>query len=250
MKRAFGVAVAAAVACCPVPPDPATAVNEPVMRAAGTEPDGPAWREARAQLASLRDEFAPKRARTQHVKLVMEHAASGRRLEARGAVAVGRDDGLRMILLGPGGTTALDLWVCGDDYRYQVPALDMERRGRVRDGGREEGLPVGFLRWWFLGRLEGRLLSFGDRDGSRRFVLRDHDQVLTVRADGGLTVERGDETLAAQGGDCGRARYHHAGLGLVIEVDCERVDQGAPPERAFADPDEPDRLCASVEEGA
>ena len=164
-------------------------------------------------------------------------------------MAVGRHDALRMILLGPGGTTALDLWVCGDDYRYVVPALDMQRRGRVDDVDEGSGgFPVAFLRWWFLERLEGRLLSFGDDGSTRDFVLRHRGRVLRVRGGGDLSVSRDEETLTAEGGDCGHARYHHAGLGLTVDVVCERVDEGRPPSRAFADPDAPERACEA--EGA
>lgn len=260
MRRPWVVGLAL-TACCPTAREAgAPTMGAPALETANAStdqpPTGEAWRAARAELAELRARLAPRQARTLHVKLAMDHAAAGRRLEARGAVAVGGDDGLRMILLGPGGTTALDLWICGDDYRYQVAALDMERRGRLGDGRRSDdegrsgdggsergGFPVGFLRWWFLRRLEGRLTSYHDDGDGRRYVLRDGDDVIVVRGGEELTVSRGEETLAAAGGDCGRARYHHAGLGLTIEVTCERVAEGSPPARAFADPDDPGRAC-------
>ena len=238
--------------CCPVARPPAASTDD-ANDAGRHEPEGPrgeAWRRARSELADLRARFAPLRAGTLHVKLAMQHGATGRRLEARGAVAVGQTDGLRMILLGPGGTTALDLWMCDDEFKYLVPALEMERRGHVGDvDDGQRGFPVAFLRWWFLDRLDGRLLSFADDEDGRRYVLRDDGRVLSVRGGDELSVARGRESLIARGGDCGQARYHHAGLGLTIEVTCERVDEGAPPARAFADPDDPGRACRADEEG-
>ena len=109
--RWLSVAGLALAACCPSGAGmPASASGSPVAEAFGPgAPAGAAWRQARAELAELRAVFAPPLSRTVHVRLAMEHAPTGRRLQARGAVAVGRGDGLRMILVGPGGTTALDL---------------------------------------------------------------------------------------------------------------------------------------------
>jgi hypothetical protein len=172
----------------------------------------------------------------------MRHEPTGRRLQARGAVAVGEGDGLRMIMLGPGGTTALDLWICGERFRYRVPALDLERRGTI-DEGDDEGLPVRFLRWWFLERLEGRLLSYSGDGPERRFVLSDDGDVFFVEGGDGLTVTRAEERLALRDGDCGHASYRHEGVGLTIEVECEAQEEEPAPVRAFADPDDPERLC-------
>lgn len=211
-------------------------------------PDGASWRRARAELAALRARYAPAQARTQRVKLTMRHEPTGRRLQARGAVAVGEGDGLRMILLGPGGTTALDLWICDDRFAYRLPALDLDRRGML-DEAEPTGLPVGFLRWWFLERLAGRLLSYLGEGTGRRFVLTADGRVLFVEDDDGLTVTRGQERLSLWDGDCGRARYRHDGLGLTIEVHCEGQEEEPPPARAFADPDDPERLCPGARGG-
>ena len=63
-----------------------------------------------------------------------------------------------MILVGPGGTTALDVWVTKDRFRFAVPAIKLEKRGGV-DPAEAKGLPIGMLRWWFLSPLAGRLLA-------------------------------------------------------------------------------------------
>ena len=52
---------------------------------------------------------------------------------------VDAEGALRMILLGPGGTTALDLWSRGDRFRFAIPALDLLRqKGACLFGGEIE----------------------------------------------------------------------------------------------------------------
>ncbi|MEZ4441765.1 MAG: hypothetical protein R3B72_21875 [Polyangiaceae bacterium] len=205
-------------------------------------PDLASWREARRELAALRDHWAPAVSKTLEVSL--DFGFAGRHLAARGAVAVG-EDALRMILLGPGGATALDLWICGDRFRYEVPALDQTRRGRVGEEG--PGLPVAFLRRWFLGRLEGRLLSYADDPEGRRYVLRDGDDVAHLWGDERrLRARRGDDLIEATGAGCGEVRYRHLATDLAVDVVCERVGANPPPARAFADPDDPTRSCGGA----
>ncbi|MBW2458104.1 MAG: hypothetical protein JRI68_26610, partial [Deltaproteobacteria bacterium] len=145
-----------------------------------------AWRAAHTEVAALRDRLRPKAAYTMNVTLELEQVQLGQRIRARGAVAVRPPDALRMILLGPGGTTALDLWICGDEFRFHIPAIDLLRRGDGATPAAElRGMPVDFLRWWFLRPLAGQLLAFVDDESSgRSYLLGDGDQVVEV---GGAT---------------------------------------------------------------
>jgi hypothetical protein len=189
----------------------------------------------------LRSTLTPTGPHKAIIKLAMHHAPSGRRVEARGAVAVA-GDGLRMILLGPGGTTALDLWICGDRYRYAIPMAQTEERGSLSEAPKG-GFPVAFLRWWFLRRLQGRLLAFDDGDGARRFVLADGARIFHVTGGDPVVVAQRTERLEVSGGACGQARYRHERAGLTIDVDCESIDPDPPPARAFADPNDPSQAC-------
>jgi hypothetical protein len=217
-------------------------------------PEGPegvaVWRSARHELAALRRELAPPGAYRMNVTLDLEQRDLAMRMRARGAVAVRPPSALRMLLLGPGGTTALDLWVCGDRFRFAIPAVDLVRRGDAQTPPAElRGLPVDFLRWWFLRPLEGRLLSFTDRDDGRRYLVRDDAQVihLTPRPQE-LVLRRvsqdDEEVLTSDRRECGRVRYRQRSTGIDIRVRCEERDAEVEiPARAFADPDDPSTPC-------
>lgn len=210
-----------------------------------------AWREAREQVDELRRRYAAQGAYRMNVSLELTQLQLGQRMRARGAVAVRPPHSLRMILLGPGGTTALDLWVCGDAFRFEVPAISLERRGDANTPPQQlRGLPVRFLRWWFLEPLGGRLLAFADEEPGRRFVFRDGPEVVHLLAPTGapLRAERRSsvdvEKLLVRGlGGCGEVHYDQRSTGLDITVQCEAVTPGSPPEAAFADPDDPSRPC-------
>jgi hypothetical protein len=190
-----------------------------------------------------------------NVTLELEQKQLQKRMRARGAVAVMPPHALRMILLGPGGTTALDLWVCGEEFRFAVPAIDLERRGDANTPRSElRGLPVDFLRWWFLRPLGGQLLSFFEQPGgSRRFVLRDDAHVVDLRLGAGpdhaLSVRRAtlheEEGVTATRSRCGEVTYFQRSTGIDIDVHCEKLNTTVPPARAFADPDDPQRMCES-----
>src|SRR5262245_18428670 len=63
------------------------------------------WRRARARLDMLRRESARAGSRTMHLSLALREPYTGKVMEARGAVAIDPPSAMRMILLGPGGTT-------------------------------------------------------------------------------------------------------------------------------------------------
>jgi hypothetical protein len=166
---------------------------------------------------------------------------------------------MRMILLGPGGTTALDAWVTHEAYRFEVPPIGLLDRGGERP---DPTLPVEFFRWWFLAPVEGRLLaSYSGPSLSlphvaecqgRWFVLRRGASTVTLcdepRAGQGLewlAVERTDDHddklsfhglgLVPHAGDT--ARYEDARSGVRAHVEVESCDLEAPDPLAFLDPD-------------
>jgi hypothetical protein len=221
-------------------------------RSAARAPSGTEWRAARQQLEQLRARYAPPGAYTMNVTLELTEPYTGQRVRARGAVAVSpAEHALRMIMLGPGGTTALDLWVCQDRFRFVLPAADLSRRGDARTPRSElRGLPVEFLRWWLLAPLGGQLLFTLDGESGRRYVLRDGAAVVDVRAGPGLGLEverrseQDRERVQAEGPGCASVRYDQASTGIDLWVRCEQLDRSrTPPAEAFADPDDPTQSC-------
>jgi hypothetical protein len=207
------------------------------------------WTAARARLASLRKEIVP---RTLRVALSLREPVTGRVLEARGALAIAPPASLRMILLGPGGTTALDLWIQDDRYRFAVPAIDLLKRGDAsspREARR--GLPVDFLRWWLLHAADGRLLWASRAATTWDLLLHDGDAIVALHAadSGAVTARRttwtllptrhqlDEETVDAERVGCGKVRYHQASTGLEVTVRCEGEEPTRPSPRAFVDPD-------------
>ncbi len=221
-----------------------------------------AWRAAHAEVAALRDRLRPKAGYTMNVALTLEQVQLGQRIRARGAVAVRPPDALRMILLGPGGTTALDLWICGDEFRFQIPAIDLLRRGDATTPSAElRGMPVDFLRWWFLRPLAGQLLAFvDDESAGRSYLIGDGDRVVELgetglpggALDDPLQVVRrsihDEERLIIDGAACGQVKYAQRSTGIELEVQCEKRNVAPPPLRAFADPDDLDRGCGATTE--
>jgi hypothetical protein len=163
-----------------------------------------------------------------------------------------------MILLGPGGTTALDLWIDGPRYRFEVPAIDLKKRGDARGPAEERrGLPVDFLGWWLLRPAAGALLWHAREAGADRFVLRDGAAIVDLHAadDGAVEARRStwsmrsaegaegpprlldEETVRAKAIGCATVQYHQRSTGLDVTVTCEGETAGAPPARALRDPD-------------
>jgi hypothetical protein len=182
-----------------------------------------------------------------HVSLREPH--TGRTFDARGAVAVDPHRALRMILVGPGGGTALDVWATHEHWRFEVPPLHLLRRGGRDD---DASVPIGFFRWWFLAPLEGRLLTSvlpGAR--AQRLVLRSGPATVDVTDSAGADAEHvvvasrlvGEilvhlelhgSALGLSAGD--RTVYDEPASGVHVEVSVESTG-GAPDVAAFDDPD-------------
>lgn len=234
---AFATVLALALAGCA---RPRTAAPSPLDDVSQEE-----WTIARARLLALR-ERQPKRPYVERVAVAMIDPRTGKRYQSRGAVAVSPDHAARMILLGPGGTTAVDVWVTRDRFRFAVPGLKYERRGGA-DPEEARGLPVGLLRWWFLAPLSGRLLVARSTPKESSWLLRDGEATVLVRSDGRrfLAVrtqeghDEGLEWLAPRtGGAAGaQGRYVDGRHGLRVEVLVEDVSADEPDPEAFADPD-------------
>jgi hypothetical protein len=198
------------------------------------------------RLAQLR-RVQPQKPYVQKVRLAIGDPRTGKQYEARGAVAVMPDKAARMMLLGPGGATALDVWVTKDRFRFAVPAINLEKRGG-KDPAEGRGLPIGMLRWWFLSPLAGRVLLARSTEGESAWILRDGAATVTVRSDGRRFIalrKEGDHLegiewaargLVPQSGAHGR--YVEGRYGLRVDVVVEEVLTAEPDPEAFADPDE------------
>jgi hypothetical protein len=230
----------------------------PVVIPPGPPPTEAVLRLGQARLDALRARAAVPT--TRRIALELREPFTGKVLSARGAVALAPPRALRMILLGPGGTTALDLWIDGDSFRFAVPAIELAKRGDLHEPrATRRGLPVDFLAFWLLHPARGELAWYGVDAGGDRFVLRDGDALveLRTRADGAVEGHRStwaatagtsadaapalleDETVSAAGLGCAQVTYHQRSTGLSVKVACEGETAGDPPARALLDPDLP-----------
>jgi len=215
-------------------------------------------------LADLHEQSS--RPRTMKIALALREPITGKTLESRGALAISPPESLRMIMVGPGGTTSLDLWLHDDEFRFAVPAIDLLKRGNAQTPKSQmRGLPVDFLRWWLLRPTSGTLLWHVFRDTGTWFVLRDGSAIvdLHVAKSGKITARRttwevisdkptnqptdkrklDEETIEADKFGCGIVRYRQASTNLRVTVTCESEDSERPPNpRAFVDPDAPQSL--------
>ena len=206
------------------------------------------WTLSRERLLRMRGEL-PRRPYVERVQIGVVDPRTGKMYQARGAVAVHPDRAARLVLLGPGGTTALDVWVTRDRYRFAIPALKLEKRGGVNlEDAR--GLPVGFLRWWFLAPLDGELVLARSSKSEVAFILRDGPATVTFRTDGErfIAIRRSTEGgvhleglewssrgLAPVAGS--RGRYIEGEHGLRVHILVEEVLDEEPDPAAFLDPD-------------
>lgn len=201
------------------------------------------WREARERWVALGATLAPARMQSVPISTTLRAPVLAAPLRARGAYAVRPPEGLRLQLVGPAGSLALDVWAGPGAWRMAVPAIGRVERGAAGDD--RPGRPVGFLRWWLLRPLEGRLLFagrfeggdwlFGARspDGARLWVRATADgRRVAVERRRGARVER----VRAEGMPCGIARYEDTSTGVGVDVRCEG-EPTEPSPRAFDDPD-------------
>lgn len=200
---------------------------------------------ARAWLQSLRSELGP---RTEEIRITLEAPLLPGAIRARGAIAVEPHRAARLVLLGPGGTTAADLWMDRDAHRLAIPAREEIVRGRR--GEELRGMPLELFRSWFLEPLEGELLDASIDGDQLSAVLRTADATVFVRAkrSGDLRLERVPrrswpggardvEIVHAEAGTgCGRVTYERPRVGVRAEITCasRRGTVAAP---ALLDPD-------------
>ncbi|MBX3186913.1 MAG: hypothetical protein KF819_07860 [Labilithrix sp.] len=204
------------------------------------------WTIARDRLSRVRRGI-PDRPYVERVRLAIADPRTGKQYEARGAIAVSPSRAARMMLVGPGGTTALDVWVTKDRFRFVVPSINLERRGGS-DPADAKGLPIGMLRWWFLSPLDGRLLIARSTPAESAWVLREGRATISVRSDGRrfIALRRENDGLEAiewigRGlfpTPGARGRYIDGRYGLRVEIFVEDVLPNEPDPGAFVDPDE------------
>ncbi|GAC1353023.1 MAG: hypothetical protein NVS3B20_17270 [Polyangiales bacterium] len=110
------------------------------------------------QLTSLAR--APQVAFREELNIALRDPLSGRGFEGRGVVVVRPQQALRMILLGPGGATVMDVWIRGARFRVAIPPLDRVVRGDTSTGAATmRGLPVALLWRWLVVPFEGTVLA-------------------------------------------------------------------------------------------
>jgi len=98
----------------------------------------------------------------QELTIGIRDLVSGRGFEGRGVVIVQPRHALRMILLGPGGTTAMDVWIVDGQFRVAIPALERVVRGDASTPrSTMRGMPIDLL-WRLL------VDPFGDVAYARR----------------------------------------------------------------------------------
>lgn len=208
------------------------------------------WTTYRERLAELRA-GRPEKPYVERVRLGVFSPRTGRKIEARGALAVSPRKAARLVMVGPGGATALDAWVTPERYRFAIPAINKQARG-----GKELddtfGVPIGFLRWWMLAPLEGELLTLaapqwegappmmilGDGTATYGVTAEVEKGRLTVirRARGHVdTVQWYAKNLKPAPGQ--RGQYVDEAHHVTVDVFVEDVMPDEPDPAAFIDPD-------------
>lgn len=219
---AGGLSCVAMTGCAAAAPPVAPTYPTPVARRAAME----AMARAAVDLGANRD-------RTLRVTATIG-VAGGPSQRGRGFVAVRHPSDVRMQLLGPGGLTALDVWIAGPHDRMVIPAISRVEQ----DSGGAPGRPHGFLRWWLLAPLSGRVL-WVEPDG--HILLRALDGALvSIRLDHGRmratrTTPNDVEHLDAELVACGRATWRSERADVAVAITCEA--EGPPaPAKAFEEP--------------
>lgn len=212
-----------------------------------------------ARLDAVRAELGP---RTEEVRMVLEAPLLPGDIRARGAVAAVPGRALRMIVVGPGGSTAADLWMDAESHRIALPARDEVVRGAR--GEAAPFVPVDLLRAWFLEPLAGEVLDARVDGGGAWALLRTRDALVevTLPADGSVALERrrrgapgthhGEDDVerirAASGARCGTVTYERPRTGVRATITCE-ARRGDVAERALVDPDRPAGAPAGAARG-
>lgn len=249
--RIAAMLLTCAVGCLPAPTgkSPYTIIGGDPRREAHVPDVGQAeWTLSRERLARMRSDL-PRRPYAARVAISVTDPTDGRLYRARGAVAVSPERAARLVLIGPGGTTALDVWVTRDRYRLSIPAMKLEKRGGV-DLTSTRGLPIGFLRWWFLSPLEGELVLARSSRSEAAFLLRDGPATVTMRTNGErfIAIRRENGRLeglqwSGQGlspRTGARGQYIDGEWGMRVGVIVEELLADEPDPAAFSDPDEKD----------
>jgi hypothetical protein len=195
------------------------------------------WDEGLARLDRLRATFRTQ-AYTQNVTVTFFEPRSRKRFEGRGAVGVDPHHAMRMILIGPTGGVALDVWVTREGWRMAVPAINMLRRGDARSPA---GLPIGFFRSWFIDPVGGRPLALGRHGELIVRDVADGTLQITETSRGALVRRRSGmavETFSFERSRNGEhAHYVDEITHLEIDVALEPAQDTAPLPEAFVDPD-------------
>ena len=204
---------------------------------------------SRAQLDALARR--PSAALKQELSISVVEATSGRGFEGRGVVLVRPRTALRMILLGPGGTTAMDVWIAEGRFRVAIPAIDRVVRGDAATSRKElRGLPIDLLWRWLVDPFGGALVhARREGDGFVAYLRRGAGFEIRRRTSAG-----GEGWFFERGRLVGAVRAREVAVGdalFPIDVDYEadepamrvRVRGAGVAEvaevsaRVFADPD-------------
>lgn len=215
-------------------------------------PSSAAQLDALVRLSEL--EKLARAPRTDRVRLRVDAPYLPAPIEARGALAVDAALGMRLVLLGPGGTTALDFWAAGDRHRLRLPELGTDARGDATSPrAMRRALPIELFRWWMLDPFGGELLFAVREPGGVRAVLSEGRYVthLDLQDDGGLRAHRvwraerdgaphvDEEWLELDTYPCGRARYEQRSTRIVVDIACEDSRAGIAP-KALDEPAAPE----------
>jgi hypothetical protein len=129
----------------------------PSPRLAATQLHDPATLPADELAAFTR---RPRHDYRQTISISVVEGVSGRGFEGRGALVVRPSRALRMILLGPGGATAMDTWIGDGRFRVEIPALARVARGDARTPSAQlRGLPVALLWRWVVDPFGGSIVA-------------------------------------------------------------------------------------------
>ena len=206
-------------------------------------PSATDWKSARASLLEKQGEGRVG-AYSEVVRVKLRDPISGKRFQAEGAIAVDPGRAFRMMLVGPGGVTAVDAWGTPSAFVFSVPQLPL-----LRSGGSESppGLPIGFFRWWFLSRWSGTLLWAAEGASESQWILKNDGAVVVVantsgrllraerRSGGGAErIEWSSASARDAAGD--RGRYVDEGSGLEVDIEVLSMSAEAPDPEAFVDP--------------